>query len=183
MIKCGIYKITNTITKKIYIGQSIDIYRRWWEHKARYQNQDNNCYDKPLYRSMRKYGIDNFCFEIIEECMPDELNSKEIFYMQYYNTITPNGYNVAFGTDKNPNNIHYCSNCGVPINKNTKHGLCLNCYNLAQRTVQRPNALELKQLLQKHNFVWVGKKYGVSDNAIRKWCKTYGLSTHAKDYK
>ena len=183
MIKCGIYKITNVITKKVYIGQSIDIYRRWWEHKARYNNSDNNCYDKPLYRAMRKYGLKNFQLEILEECTPEELNSKEIGYIQSYNSITPNGYNVAFGTDKNPTNIQYCSRCGSPINKQTKHGLCLKCYNIAQQKVLRPSAIELKQLLQNYTFVAVGKKYGVSDNAIRKWCKAYGLSTHTKDYK
>lgn len=73
----GIYKITNNINNKCYIGQSRNVEKRWENHK--YRNLDY-----PLYRAFRKYGIQNFTFEIIEECSVDELNSKEAYWIEYY---------------------------------------------------------------------------------------------------
>ena len=61
----GIYKITNLINNKIYIGQSVDIKKRWATHKRQAFIKGKE-YDKYLYRAIRKYGIDNFSFEIIE---------------------------------------------------------------------------------------------------------------------
>lgn len=63
----GIYKITNLLNNKCYIGQSRNIYRRWQAH--RYANDSY-----PLHVAMKKYGMENFSFEISEECNIDELN-------------------------------------------------------------------------------------------------------------
>lgn len=65
----GIYKIENLINHNIYIGQSCNIYSRWYSHKniARKADKLIEEYEYPLYKAMRKYGIDNFSFEIIEE--------------------------------------------------------------------------------------------------------------------
>ena len=52
-----------------------------------------------------------------------------------------------------------------------------------QRKTERPSPEELTKLLQETSFKAVGKKYGVSDNTIRKWCSYYRLSTKSKDYK
>lgn len=64
----GIYKITNTITGEFYIGSSSNIYQRWSSHKIRYKEKNSREYNKKLYCSMREYGINNFKFEIIEQC-------------------------------------------------------------------------------------------------------------------
>ena len=66
----GIYKYQNLINGKIYIGQSKDIARRKKDHFTRAFNNfsTNSEYDSPLHRAMRKYGLENFSFEIIEEC-------------------------------------------------------------------------------------------------------------------
>lgn len=88
-IKIGIYKITNLINNKIYIGQSKNIYRRWYSHRCDYKNKD-----LPLYNSIRKYGIDNFSFEIIEECQINQLSEKEDYWINHYNSYVPNGYNI-----------------------------------------------------------------------------------------
>jgi group I intron endonuclease len=63
----GIYKITNKINGKCYIGQSQHIEKRWTDHKTASHNQNDKGYEYPLYRAFRKYGIDNFTFEIIQE--------------------------------------------------------------------------------------------------------------------
>ena len=76
----GIYKITNLINHNAYIGLSINIEKRWQEHKERSQNISNKEYNKVLYKAFRKYGIDNFKFEILEECKSEELKEKEILF-------------------------------------------------------------------------------------------------------
>lgn len=98
----GIYKIENLINHKKYIGQSIDIYERWQEHKR--INERNSKVVKqsyPLYRAFNKYGIDNFLFEVIEECDREELDEKERYWISYYHTYINdpqcNGYNLTIG--------------------------------------------------------------------------------------
>lgn len=63
----GIYKITNTINGKSYIGQSKDIHKRWKREINDSTNINSNSYNYPLMKAFRKYGIDNFNFDIIEE--------------------------------------------------------------------------------------------------------------------
>lgn len=88
-----IYKITNTLNGKIYIGQtSTTIEHRWKQHI-----QDSKKYkDRPLYRAFNKYGIDVFKIEIIEKCSPEEVNEKECFWITYYNSYHY-GYNATLG--------------------------------------------------------------------------------------
>lgn len=64
-----------------------------------------------------------------------------------------------------------CRICGKPITKNGD--VCVDCSHKAQRIVERPSAEQLLQELKESNFTAVGRKYGVSDNAIRKWCRAY----------
>lgn len=98
---CGIYKIENLINGKVYIGQSNDIKRRWYHHKRDSIKETSPSYNYPLYRAFRKYGIDNFKFEIIEECLEEELNDKEIYYIELYTSFIgfkdSNGYNQTLG--------------------------------------------------------------------------------------
>lgn len=89
---CGIYKITNLINNKIYIGQSKQIEVRWQQHKT-----SNKHY--AIYNAFKKYGIDNFKFEIIEECPEDILNEREKYWIKFYNSLSPNGYNMTLGGD------------------------------------------------------------------------------------
>ena len=232
----GIYKIENLLNHKCYVGQSIHIERRWQEH----------C--RPSAKSIisnaiKKYGKENFSFQILEECSEDELDEKEIFYIEKFNCIVPNGYNIKDYVDGNEttftlydkeefnnivkeikdnvislqqisekhdlcrrtiyrinkgevhrlpnesyplrptieNNRHYCIDCGKKITyKGTR---CKTCAAIASRNVDRPAREELKQLIRTNSFVSLGKRYGVSDNAIRKWCKNYGLPSKSSDIK
>lgn len=86
---CGIYKITNPIGK-IYIGQSIDIDRRWRDHKQTLNNKNKN----KLIESFLEYGYNNHIFEIIEECKKEDLKDLERFYQDKYNVLYPNGLNL-----------------------------------------------------------------------------------------
>lgn len=92
----GIYKITNIINGKCYIGQSVNIHKRWNNHKSACYNTNAHEYNYYLYRAMRKYGIENFTFEIIEECSQELLDEREIFWISYYDSYV-NGYNETEG--------------------------------------------------------------------------------------
>jgi len=85
----GIYKITSP-NKRIYIGQSINIEKRFYDY-----NRLNCKGQKILYASFLKYGVDNHNFEIVCECLESELNDKERFYQDLYSVITKNGLNCV----------------------------------------------------------------------------------------
>lgn len=89
----GIYKIVNCINNKVYIGQSIDIEKRFQEHKYNIKTNIKH----PLYKSIRKYGIGNFEFIIIEHVINDnELNKREQHWLDYYNSYEKDfGYNIC----------------------------------------------------------------------------------------
>ena len=91
----GIYKIENRINGKIYIGQSIAIKTRWQQHKYEAKTGESQA---PLYLALRKYGIENFSFEVLEECPQELLNEKEIFWIAHYKSSDRDfGYNVLAG--------------------------------------------------------------------------------------
>lgn len=92
----GIYKITNKINKKSYIGQSVNIEHRWNSHKTNYLNKNIKDYNTKFYKALRKYGIENFDFEILEKCNKNNLNEREIYWINFYNSFK-DGYNSTLG--------------------------------------------------------------------------------------
>jgi len=82
----GIYKITNLFNGKSYIGQAVDIKRRWTEHKSHSFLPDHISYNYAIHRAIRKYGIESFSFEVLEECSESTLNEREIFWIVKFNT-------------------------------------------------------------------------------------------------
>lgn len=99
-----VYKITNKINGKCYIGSSIRVEQRWKEHINCSKNKNNNKYNYPLYKAFRKYGLNSFTFEILK----DDFNNYEemINYEQdmiiYYNSLN-NGYNQTLFTKQSEN--------------------------------------------------------------------------------
>lgn len=239
----GIYKITNKVNGKVYIGQSINIKERWHRHKTDYNKIDNY-----LYRAFKKYGLDNFLFEIIEECEKEDLNNREIYWIKYYDSHNPQkGYNLTSGGDSptftiltekqvleifellrqpitmleiakrynvhhttisninlgktwyhknisypirktneynktkmtDKNNEYFCIDCGKKISY--KATRCLDCDHIHQRKVNRISRQQLKILIRKEPFSKIGKQFGVSDNAIRRWCDSYNLPRTKKE--
>lgn len=232
---CGIYKITNIKNKKIYIGQSKNIEARWNKHRNAPFNPNDKGYNSYFYHSIRKYGLDNFSFEVIEQCSIDELNEKEIYWIHFYQSNDNRfGYNLTSGgnnthlqklTDKDIDEIYfllkntsltqtevakkfntdqscislinygiihlrqnetyplrkpyfytqnkkYCVDCRQEISPQAIR--CLKC-EAKRKTKIEISREELKLLIRTQSFLSIGKKLGVSDTAIRKWCDKYDL--------
>ena len=90
-----IYKITNTLNDKVYIGQTIKtVQKRFIQHK----NNSNKEYFSQivLYKAFNKYGIENFICEEIEEVPNDKLDEREKYWIEYYDSYF-NGYNSTLG--------------------------------------------------------------------------------------
>ena len=89
----GIYKITNLINNKCYIGKTNNSDRRWQDHQRLAITPGHKEYDKALYKAMRRYGLNNFSFEMIEEL--DDYNTsgeREIYWIKYFDSYNK-GYN------------------------------------------------------------------------------------------
>ena len=241
----GIYKITNQINGKVYIGQSVNIEQRWKAHRSRPFNPKAPQYSSPLYKAIRKYGLINFTFEVIEECKQDVLNEKEEYYIALYSANDKNyGYNltaggshagksiilsekdiqtiiqllrnsklseekiaIQFGVSQRmisainlgqshiQSNIQYpirdiraktnvCVDCGKKICKESVRCVsCANKYKAKENISNRPNREQLKKEIRTISFTQLGKKYNVSDNAIRKWCIAFNLPSKKSDIK
>ena len=93
--KTGIYKITNLENGMAYIGQSRNIKDRWADHIKVGLGADTVTRNK-LYPAMLSTGVENFTFEILEICSAEELNEREKFYIDFYDTVNY-GYNVTKG--------------------------------------------------------------------------------------
>lgn len=100
----GIYKITNKINGKIYVGQSHDIFLRWQQHRRTFESHSSNY---ALYKAFEKYGFENFEFSVLEE-LPNDihlLNEREKYWIKHLHTYTKdpecNGYNMTLGGDGN----------------------------------------------------------------------------------
>ena len=103
MRMCGIYKITNLINGKIYVGKSIDIQRRFRSHINESLDDNKPSYHHVIHRAMRKYGSDNFSFDILEECAEDKLNEREMYWISFFDCCVldgpDKGYNMTRGGD------------------------------------------------------------------------------------
>ena len=94
-----IYKISNDINDKLYIGKTLyTIERRWYQHKNNAKNRQDLKH-LPLYSAMNKYGIEHFFIEEIEEVSDEkQLSSREQYWIKFYNTYNY-GYNASIGGD------------------------------------------------------------------------------------
>lgn len=146
----GIYKITSP-SGKIYIGQSIDIKRRF----NYYKNLKNKQQPK-LYNSFLKYGVDSHKFEIIELCMQKYLNNVERYYQQKYDTVN-NGLNLMYVKNEHFNGNHSKESRekiskglkGKPIHENTKKAII----NYNKTRILSPETIEKMRNAQ------IGKKH------------------------
>lgn len=96
-MKGRIYKIYNDINDKVYIGKTVNtLDKRFKQHKK--DSTKSRCEKRPLYNAMNKYGVEHFYIELIEECELNELSTREIYWIEYYNSYKM-GYNATKGGD------------------------------------------------------------------------------------
>lgn len=141
----GIYKITNQINGKMYIGQSVHIERRWQEH----------CRPSTasvISKAIKKYGVQNFTFDIIEECEEKDLNKRESYWINEYQSLIPNGYNISDVTESNHSSYVYFSKQDlykiIDDLKNTELSLVdiANKYSVNVSTISRINTGSIHHL-------------------------------------
>lgn len=137
---CGIYRIINIINGKCYVGKSIDIEFRWKQHL---RDIDDNCL---IHRAMKKYGIENFILEIVEECNGDMLNNREKYWIKYYDCCILDGDNKGY--NMTVNQIHferYFDTIKDWIDKKLIYGLGISLrkptYEFIDMVKQIPNAV------------------------------------------
>jgi group I intron endonuclease len=93
-----IYKVTNNISGKVYIGQTFrSLNTRKWQHISdRHRNRDFSYF----HQALNKYGPENFTWEVLEHCdSKEELDEMEFHYIKQYNSLRPSGYNLTLGGD------------------------------------------------------------------------------------
>lgn len=144
-MKKSIYKITNLINGKSYIGQTNDFQRRQQEHKKRGYGTEGQ---KPLYYAFDKYGLENFSFEIIEADI-ENYNEREVYWINFYHTLVPNGYNVQIGGDEPP--LYYGED----------NSSCTHSDELVDQVIDllKNSSLSIKE---------IGKRFNYDDSAIRR---------------
>jgi group I intron endonuclease len=95
-MKSGIYVITNKTNAKVYIGQSVDIDKRFNSHRCYLRN--GNHYNEHLQRAFNLYGEQSFSFDVLEYCDLDCIDEKEIHYIKLYSATNDDfGYNISLG--------------------------------------------------------------------------------------
>lgn len=252
---CGIYKIENKNTHQVYIGQSVDILRRWKAHKVQAKSYSSENSDNRLYHELHNH-FEDFEFSIIEECDRSKLNEREVYWISYYDSTNPDhGYNISPGgsigdyhrvlqqkqlneianllvtTDLTQeeiadkfqtgrrtvssvntgyykiDNVHdfpirnrkfitgkvkeraeqkkarlngrnefmcgTCKICGGPCS--TRANICHSCQD-KERDSKRPSKEILYELVKTMSYSEIGRMFNVSGNAIKKWCKRYGIN-------
>lgn len=153
---CGIYKIENMINGKIYIGQSVDIYKRWADHISSLNKQTH--INRHLQNAWNKYGNENFKFEIIKLCAKEKLNIEEMRSIKAYNSFGENGYNLTLGGEGNRGWI-------MPDNVRLSHSKAVILLNTGDIFESLSDAY---------------RKCGIYDTNIALCCK--GIDNHAGKY-
>ena len=93
-----IYKIKNKINSKIYIGLTTNsVVNRFKQHLYESFNSNSKGYNFVLHKAIRKYGEENFEIDIIEEVEDEKLQLREQYWIDFFNSIIPFGYNMTYG--------------------------------------------------------------------------------------
>ena len=163
-----VYRYINKVNGKSYIGQTINPEQRYNAHKSSYQNPKNKEYNSLIHQAFRKYGFENFDYEILATDIDsiELLNQLEIYYIQYFNSLVPNGYNIELGGKncKKPKTIeHRKKEIWGQAKMNEEEIIELR---LAYKNKKSPTEIynrKYKDRLHYNSFlnIWTGKRYGL----------------------
>lgn len=184
------------------------------EHKLPYKRINPT---KKIYQAFNQYGINNFTFEVIEECEVNKLNEREQYWIDYYDCYN-NGYNMSriqnlqskidweivmeivndlSNTLLTETNIAEKYNVSISLISQINTGKMWimkdQVYPIRQKKEKEIEQKEkwtcpltreqLKDKIRNQSFSEIGREYGYSDNAIRKWCDKYNLPRHKREIK
>lgn len=139
---------------------------------------DNYCGNKNLKIQKRYY---------CKGCGKEIIKTITGFCDDCYEEMIKGNNDVVTDDSANKKSINIygnCKRCGKELHSKTKYNLCSSCCNIARAKVKnKPTEIELKQMLKTYSIRSISKKYNVSDNTIRKWCKNYNLPYKRKDIK
>lgn len=194
-----IYLITNQVNNKKYVGKTTKLnpYDRWREHKNTANLNNKQAKSMPVLRAIRKYGVDNFTFTLIEECPDETVNDRERYYIQEYNT-TNYGYNITLGGEGIKKPPKYWSNHpdSKPVDCYDLEGRYLATYSttgVALRTVlgRDPTHSErggVKACIKGitfqssgHRWSWQGKPLKEVNNRINRRGPVYAINPTTND--
>lgn len=120
-----IYSITNLENQKLYVGRTTqpNPYDRWKQYLQLARSKDklnnnNSDYSIPIIRAISKYGADSFKFRVLEECLNNVVNEREIYWIERLNSHGRKGYNVTLSGD------------GIKKRGNHSHSKAVSCYTL-----------------------------------------------------
>lgn len=148
---CGIYSITNKKTGQMYIGQSVNIEKRFYMHKKGY-----NINKSYIDRAIMKYGIKNFDFQIIKQCKEKYLDRFEKLYIRVFNTYENNfHYNLTPGGDFCPSKI---PEIGKKISKANSGKNHWNYKNPKNYHPSEKTKLKISQTMNTSGYFHVDKK-------------------------
>lgn len=152
-IKMCIYKITNIISGKIYIGQTRGNVRKRWLSHIRKTKKNNTSL---IYLSLAKHGIENFSFEVVDLAETiDQLNYKEQLYIKINNSLSPTGYNLTSGglnyiRSEETNKKHSDLNIGRIMTASTKEKQRKSQLERWKNTTAEDNSVRIEKLKASH---------------------------------
>lgn len=185
-----IYKISNSINDKVYIGQTLySIEKRWQEHC--YCSKKEKLQHRPLYSAMNKHGIENFYIELLEECDNNLLDEREKYWINYYNSYHK-GYNATIGGDGKRKPLpsfqelyDFYNSSNVSMVETAKH------FDICQASVRKiftENNIGHVKKPSLHDYQKIAKNYqstknerktaeqcNCSENTVKRACDTYNI--------
>jgi len=202
-----IYSITNKINSKHYIGKTSkdNPYDRWKEHIYHSKHKENTVSyssvdSMPIIRAMRKYGVENFKFRVLEECKDDIVNERESHYITEYDTYYK-GYNATFGGEGVKKDPKQWSNHpkSRAVSCYTLEGNYICDYDTAGVAIletlgHTPDRSERScirvccnnKVFQSHGYRWTWKGEQLKewkDKQVRIRCRIYGYHIDSGEYK
>jgi group I intron endonuclease len=155
--KTGIYKIINNITEKVYVGSAVDIDKRWYGH-TRLLKVNKHKLPK-LQNSVNKHGLENFIFEVIEECSKEILIEREQYWID-----TLDSYNKGYNSRPIAN-----SNLGKKCSEETKRKMSEASKGVSKSEEAKRNmSISQKKYFETHEPINKGKTQEVSQESRNK---------------
>lgn len=191
-----IYSITNLENSKLYVGKTTKTnpYDRWKQHLqlARSFNnlqENNSTLSMPILRAINKYGADNFKFRVLEECIDDNVNERETYWINKLDACGKNGYNITLGGEGIKKPKKYWAN--------HPHSKAISCYTLEGEWVRDYETIglaaadlnngESRQCINAcikgktfqafgYRWAWKGEQPKVVENRINRRGVVYGIN-------